>query len=62
MLAAKQVEVDVKVEVEVVRLGHHVQGLLIHLKILRVTSTTVGGLLRNRTQMRPHFMGSYIFL
>ena len=33
-----------------------------HLRISKVTSTTVGGLLRDGTQMRPCFMGSYIFL
>ena len=53
---------EVEVEVEVVRLGHHVLGFLIHLRISRVMSTTVGGLLQDGTQMGPRFMRSYIFL
>ena len=61
MLATEQVEVEVKVKVEVVRPGHHVQALLVHLRILIVTSTTVGGLLQDMTQIQPCFMGSNIF-
>ena len=60
MLAVALYEVEVKVEVA--QLGHHALKILILLKISRVTSTMVGGLLQDGTQMRPHFMGSYIFL
>ena len=62
MLAVALHEFEVEVEVEVARLGHHVLEFLIHLRISKVTSTTVGGLLRDGTQMRPRFIGFYIFL
>ena len=62
MLTVALHEVEVEVEVEVTRLGYHALGFLIHLRILRVTLTTVGGLLQDKTQMQAHFMGSCIFL
>ena len=37
-----------RVKVKVVRLSHHAQGFLFHLRILITTSTTVGGLLPDK--------------
>ena len=61
-VALHKVEVEVGVEVEVSQLGHHALKFLIHLRISRVKSTMVGGLLQDGTRMPPRFMGSYIFL